>query len=123
MKNGTNVWCVLLDVDNADVAAELGLNFSAKMTFMASAARTANLDLNGDLVFDKGTVDFTRVRSISPGPFGHEFPPIAAQPGSVGDCDYSPFVQVLNAAGVIYNATIVALARRPRISPASSASR
>jgi hypothetical protein len=84
MKNGTNVWCVLLDVDNADVAAELGLNFSAKMTFMASAARTANLDLNGDLVFDKGTVDFTRVRSISPGPLGHEFPPIAALAGVRG---------------------------------------
>jgi len=44
LKNGTNVWYVLTDVDDADVAAELGLNFSAKMTFMANAARTANLD-------------------------------------------------------------------------------
>ena len=108
MKNGKNVWYVLLDVDDANVAADLGLNFSAKMTFMANAARTANLDQNGDLVFDKGTVDFTPVRSISPGPLGHEFPPLAAQPGAVGDSDYSPFVQVLNVAGVIYNAPIVA---------------
>ena len=29
MKNGKNVWYVLTDVDDADVAAELGLNFSA----------------------------------------------------------------------------------------------
>ena len=29
MKNGTDVWYVLLDVDDAAVAAELGLNFSA----------------------------------------------------------------------------------------------
>jgi hypothetical protein len=108
LKNGKNVWYVLTDVDDADVAASLGLNFSAKMTFMANAARTANLDLNGDLVFDKGTVDFSPVRSITPGPVGSEFPPKAAQPGAVGDKDYSPFVQIVNAGGVIYNAPIVA---------------
>src|SRR4029077_19384588 len=60
------------------------------------------------LVFDKGTVDFSPVRSITPGPPGQEFPPKAAQPGAVGDNDYRPFVQILHAAGVIYNAPIVA---------------
>ena len=108
MKNGANVWYVLTDVDDSDVAAELGLNFSAKMTFMANAARTANLDQNGNLVFEKGTVDFSPDRSISPGPVGQEFPPTAFQPGAVGDKDYSPFVQIVNAGGVIYNAPIVA---------------
>src|SRR5579863_3650657 len=108
LKNGKNVWYVLTDVDDSNVAAELGLNFSAKMTFMASAARTANLDQNGDLVFDKGTVDFSPIRSITAGPVGQEFPPTAFQPGAIGDKDYSPFVQIVNAAGVIYNAPIVA---------------
>jgi len=108
MRTGANVWYVLTDVDDADVAAELGLNFSAKMTFMANAARTANLDQNGDLVFDQGTVDFSPVRSITPGPVGQEFPPTAFQPGAVGDKNYSPYVQIVNAAGVIYNAPIVA---------------
>jgi hypothetical protein len=108
LKDGRNVWYVLLDVDNADVAAELGLNFSAKMSFMANASRTANLDQNGNLVFDKGTVDFSPVRSITPGPVGKEFPPVAAQPGAVGDRDYSPFVQIVNEGGIIYNAPIVA---------------
>jgi len=78
------------------------------MTFMSNAARTANLDQNGNLIFDKGTVDFSPVRSITPGPAGSEFPPSAFQPGSVGDNSYSPFVQVVNAGGVIYNAPIVA---------------
>jgi hypothetical protein len=108
MKNGKNVWYILTDVDDADVAAELGLNFSAKMTFMANAARTANFDQNNDLVFNAGTVDFSPVRNIVPGPPGSEFPPVSAQPGSVGDANYSPFVQVVNAGGVIYNAPIVA---------------
>src|SRR5439155_26149466 len=63
---------------------------------------------DGTLVFDKGTVDFSPVRNIVPGPPGAEFPPVSAQPGAVGDAGYSPFVQVVNAAGVIYNAPIVA---------------
>jgi hypothetical protein len=109
MKNGKNVWYVLLDVDDSDVANELGLNFSAKLTFAAAnGARTANFDQNNDLVFDKGTVDFSPVRSITPGPAGHEFPPVAFQPGSVGDKDYTPLIQIVNAGGVVYNAPIVA---------------
>ncbi|HWZ75039.1 MAG TPA: hypothetical protein VNX87_00815 [Candidatus Sulfotelmatobacter sp.] len=106
--NKKNVWYILTDVDDPNVAAELGLNFSAKLTFASNAARTATLAADGTLVFDKGTVDFSPVRSIVPGPAGAEFPPVSAQPGAVGDADYSPFVQVTNAAGVIYNAPIVA---------------
>jgi hypothetical protein len=106
--NGKNVWYILTDVDDSNVAAELGLNFAAKLTFAATAARTANLDNQGNLIFDKGTVDFSPVRSIVPGPSGAEFPPVSASPGEVGDADYSPFVQIVNAGGVIYNAPIVA---------------
>jgi len=108
MVDGRNVWYILSDVDDSDVAAELGLNFSAKMTFAANAARTANFDVNNDLVFNQGTVDFSPVRSVTPGPPGQEFPPTAFAPGSIGDSNYSPYVQILNAAGVIYNAPIVA---------------
>jgi hypothetical protein len=103
-----NVWYILTDVDDPNVAAELGLNFSAKLTFASNAARTANLAADGTLIFDKGTVDFSPVRNIVPGPAGAEFPPVSAQPGAVGDADYSPFVQIVNAGGVIYNAPIVA---------------
>ena len=103
-----NVWYILTDVDDPNVAAELGLNFSAKLTFASNAARTATLAADGTLVFDKGTVDFSPIRRIVPGPAGAEFPPVSAQPGAVGDTDYSPFVQVVNAGGVIYNAPIVA---------------
>ena len=42
MKSGKNVWYILTDVDDPGVAAELGLNFSAKMSFMGNAVRTAN---------------------------------------------------------------------------------
>jgi hypothetical protein len=105
---GKKVWYILSDVSDPGVAAELGLNFSAKMTFMAPGARSANFDANGDLIFDKGTVDFSPVRNVIPGPPGAEFPPVSATPGEVGDADYSPYVQIVNAGGVIYNAPIVA---------------
>ena len=106
--SGKNVWYILSDVDDSSVAAELGLNFSAKLTFTSVGARTANFDDLGNLVFDKGTVDFSPLRSIVPGPPGSEFPPVSAKPGAVGDANYSPYVQIVNAAGVIYNAPIVA---------------
>ena len=106
--NHKSVWYVLTDVDDQGVATLLGLNYSAKLGYAANAARTANLDDQGNLVFDKSTVDFSPVRSIVPGPPGVEFPPSSAQPGSIGDKDYSPLVRVLNAGGVTYNAPIVA---------------
>ena len=51
-----NIWYILTDTSNQGVAAELGLNFSAKLNFASNAARTGNLDDNGNIVFDKGTV-------------------------------------------------------------------
>jgi hypothetical protein len=108
LKNGKNVWYVLTDVDDSNVAAELGLNFSAKLTFASSSARTGNLDANGNIVFDAGTVNFKPERKIIPGPAGHEFPPTFATPGSVGDANYGPLVRIVNAGNVIYNAPMVA---------------
>jgi hypothetical protein len=107
---GTNkaIWYVLTDVDDSDVAAELGLNFSTKLKFASAASRTGNLDADGNIVFEKGTVDFRPNRKIVPGPAGAEFPPKSATPGAVGDANYSPFVRIVNAGNVIYNAPMVA---------------
>ena len=107
---GTNktIWYVLTDVSDSDVANELGLNFSTKLIYAAQAARTGNLDADGNIVFDKGTVNFAPKRNIVPGPAGAEFPPKSATPGAVGDANYSPFVRLVNAGNVIYNAPMVA---------------
>jgi hypothetical protein len=107
-KSKKTIWYILTDVSDQGIGEELGLNFSAKLAFAANGARTANFDASGNLVFDRGTVDFSPVRKIVPGPAGSEFPPVSAQPGSVGDNNYSPLVQIVNGGGVIYNAPIVA---------------
>jgi hypothetical protein len=72
--SGKNVWYILTDVSDQGVANELGLNFSTKLGFAANAARTGTLDANGNIVFDKGSVDFSPQRSVVPGPQGAEFP-------------------------------------------------
>ena len=107
---GTNktVWYILTDVSDQGIANELGLNFSAKLGFAENAARTGTIDGNGNIVFDKGTVDFSPQRNIVPGPTGQEFPPKSFAPGEIGDKDYSPFVTITNAGNVVYNAPMIA---------------
>jgi len=100
-----NVWYILTDVSDPEVASLLGLNFSAKLNFAANGARTATFDDQNNLVFDRGTVDFRPVRTVVPGPPSAPFPPASFQPGSVGDNEYSPLVRVGN---LIYNAPIIA---------------
>ena len=103
-----NVWYILADVSDSNVAAELGLNFSTKLQFSSLAARTGNLDAGGNIVFNAGTVNFVPDRKIIPGPPGAEFPPKLATPGAVGDAHYGPLVRIVNAGNVIYNAPMVA---------------
>lgn len=105
---GSPVWFVLTDTSDQQTAISLGLNFSQKLAFSAVGARTGNLDENGAIIFDRGTVDFTPERIVVPGPSSAPFPPTTAQPGAVGDDDYSPLVRLLNAGGVVYNASMIA---------------
>ena len=105
---GKTAWYILTDVSDQGIANELGLNYSAKLNFVTAAARTGNLDANGNIVFDKGTVNFGPELNVVPGPEGAEFPPKSFDPGEIGDKDYSPYVSIKNAQGVIYSAPMVA---------------
>jgi len=105
---GKTAWYILTDVSDPGIAAELGLNFSTKMNNITTAARTGNLGPDGNIIFDKGTVNFAPERNIVPGPEGAEFPPVSFAPGEVGDADYSPFVRITNGGGVVYNAPMIA---------------
>jgi hypothetical protein len=105
---GKTAWYILTDVSDEGIAQELGLNFSAKMKNINTAARTGNLGPDGNIIFDKGTVNFAPERNIVPGPEGAEFPPKSFAPGEIGDANYSPFVTITNGGGVVYNAPMIA---------------
>src|SRR5713226_5335487 len=71
------------------------------------AARTATRRADGTFLFDSGLVDFRPNREVVAGSQEKPFPPSVAQPGSIGDEDYSPLVLV---DGIIYDARLVAAA-------------
>ncbi|MGC4051227.1 MAG: hypothetical protein QM757_17845 [Paludibaculum sp.] len=105
--NGSNkaVWFILTDVNDPELASLLGLNYSAKLNFAANGARNAWFDADNNVVFDRGTVDFTPARKVVAGSSATPFPPSVAEPGSIGDDDYSPLIKLGN---VVYNAPVVA---------------
>jgi hypothetical protein len=100
----TPVWYILTDVSDEGQAANLGLNYSAKLQYAGIGARTGHFGAGNVVYFDKGTVSFTPHRVLTPGTPA-AYPPAHAAPGSVGDKNYSPFVRI---GGVIYDAPIVA---------------
>lgn len=107
LKNGENQWYILTDTNSRELADHQGLGFSAKLGFAdhGRAVRIASTANDGTLIFEKGRVDFTPVRKITPGDAPNYFPPKAALPGSVADADYSPIVKI---GSVYYNAPVVA---------------
>lgn len=110
MRDGRLVWYILTDTTDQGNAELLGLNYAPKLNYSATGrgARTATLSNGSILVFDQGTVDFRPERRVVPGTGASPFPPVMAQPGSVGDNLYSPLVRIVNAGGHIYNAPIIA---------------
>ncbi len=101
-------WYIILDAGNQAEAERLGVNFSKKLPNAGSAARPATRRSDGTFLFESGIVDFSPNRVVVAGGHGDRaFPPKQAQPGSVGDADYSPLVRV---DGIIYDAPVVAAA-------------
>jgi hypothetical protein len=107
--SGERVWYILTDTTDKGNADALGLNWSPKLAYSAPGARVATLASNATLEFHSGTVDFSPEHTVTPGDDpANPFPPSSAQPGAIGDNDYSPLVLVENSGGHIYNAPIVA---------------
>jgi hypothetical protein len=115
MRDGRNVWYILTDTTDAGNAAALGLNFSAKLNYAAvgRAARHAILEKDTTLTFESGTVDFAPKRRVVPGDAPNYFPPKVAEPGSIGDEDYSPLGKIDNAGGAITTPRSLRLTLKP----------
>lgn len=110
MTSGETVWYVILDTDDRETADRLGINFSNKLSNAGTgrAVRQAELSEAGEPVFAAGRVDFTPERVVEPGPAEAPFPPARAEPGSVGDDDYTPLVRIGDSGAAIFNAPVLA---------------
>jgi len=113
-ETGEPIWYIVTDTTDRDAAEALGLNHAAKLSFAdnSRAVRPAETRQDGTLLFHAGSVDFSPERIVVPGnaenPSLPAFPPLDAQPGSIGDELYTPLVRILNAGGHVYNAPMVA---------------
>ena len=97
---GAPVWYIVTDASDAAAAKKLGVLYSPLLVNAVAAAQKTTGSITA-LVYT-GTVNFAPVRSLTVDAVGN---PTGAKPGSVGDAQYSPLVQV---GSIIYNAPIVA---------------
>ena len=110
LASGETVWSVLTDVSDENLANLHGVNYSAKMAYgiTGKGARKGRFEKDGSFTFESGKVDFSPKRAVTPGKAPNFFPPEAAAPGSVGDENYSPLVQLDNAKSAVFNMPMVA---------------
>jgi hypothetical protein len=110
LASGEKVWSILTDVSDENLANLHGVNYSAKMAYgiTGKGARKGKFEKDGSFTFDSGKVDFSPKMAIVPGDAPNFFPPKSAQPGALGDADYSPLVQLDNAKSAVFNMPMVA---------------
>jgi len=101
---GRTVYYILLDSSDGHDADALGLNRADKLRNARGTTAVQKVTIaNGEIEFP-ASVNFSANRNVAPGPAG--FPPLAADPGAVGEPGYSPLIELPN--GTIRNAPHIA---------------
>jgi hypothetical protein len=93
---GRDVYYVITDASDLSVARALGVNYAPKLAQAAGTPAVENSTSqvgSGNGIDFPATVDFSPARILTPSATG--FPPLAAQPGAIGEPGYSPLVQVV----------------------------
>ncbi len=90
--SGSPTYYILTDAADFNVAKLLGLNFAPKLAYGQGSEGIQNVTIESGMIKFKGDVNFAPERAIAPGPFPKTFPPATAEPGSVGDPQYSPLI-------------------------------
>lgn len=101
---GKSVYYIVLDASNGDAAKKFRVNRADKLNNAKNTAAVQKVRLVNGVIEFPATVDFSPVRSVLPSATG--FPPLAVQPGAVGQPGYSPLIQLPN--GTILNAPHIA---------------
>ncbi len=104
--SGKPTYFIMTESADFEIAKLLGVNYAPKLINGSGTAGSQQVTIENGMIKFKGDVDFTPVRSLTPGPFPNTFPPATAQPGSVGDAEYSPVIVL--PSGSVMSASIVA---------------
>ena len=105
--DGRAVRYILTEASDFEVARTLGVNFAPKLAYGIGTGGDQRVTLrNGRMVF-RGAVDFRPRRTLVSGTTPDmPFPPSVAQPGGVGDAEWSGLVVL--PSGVALNVMVVA---------------
>ncbi len=101
--DGETVYYIVTDSSDQADAAKRGVNFAPKLANALGTQAVQEAALEGEKIVFEGTVDFSPKLKVEPSKDG--FPPDVANPGAVGDPEYSPLVTtdgetVINASQV-----------------------
>lgn len=110
LASGETVWSILTDTTDENLSKLHGVPYSPKLAYglTGKAAREAHIEKDGTIVFASGRVDFSPEWKLTPGSAPNPFPPKVAQPGSIGDADYSPLVRFDNGKNAVFNMPMMA---------------
>ncbi|KAI9792082.1 MAG: hypothetical protein M1816_003064 [Peltula sp. TS41687] len=112
--SNASYWWIATDTSDKGNAKQLGLNYAPKLRFAAQSMDAQGMKaaeqlelVNNNIYGRRGMVDFSPVRNTVAGN-STPFPPAIAEPGSRGDAEYTPLVQLTNAGNEVWNAPIIA---------------
>lgn len=100
--NGRTVYYIITEASDFDVAKRMGINFAPKLTKAAGTAGVQNVTLDGGIMHFPGNVNFGYPYKVVAGPPPTYFPPKVANPGGIGDANWSPVVVL--PGGLVLNA-------------------
>ncbi|QXQ06210.1 hypothetical protein KX816_18860 [Sphingosinicellaceae bacterium] len=102
---GEDVFYIITDASDYDVAKSMGLNYAPKMSKAAGSAGAQPVTISNGVMQFKGTVDFSPNYEVTPGAAPTFFPPKSFRPGAVGDSEWSSMAVLPN--GIVLNVQIV----------------
>jgi hypothetical protein len=100
--DGLATWYIVIEASNSSSADKFHVGVVNKLQNVGAGAQKARF-VNGLLTFEGG-VDFSPTHNVQGSATG--FPPLAADPGSIGDAAYSPIVRLPD--GSVINAPQIA---------------
>ncbi len=103
--SGQDVFYIITDASNFEVARRMGINFAPKMAKAAGTPGAQAVTLANGVMQFRGNVDFAPVYQVTPGPAPTYFPPKSFTPGAKGDAEWSSMAVL--PSGVVLNVQMV----------------
>ncbi|MCG8321733.1 MAG: hypothetical protein MI921_19685 [Cytophagales bacterium] len=104
--SGNPTYYVLTETSSFIISKLLGVNYAPKLIHGRGSEGSQEVTIQRGFIKFRGDVDFSPVRRVEPGDGPFAFPPSVAEPGSIGDDEYSSLVVL--PSGLVINAQIVA---------------